>query len=149
MSLNELLLNQVKPWCNLRINNLVTDGYSINESSVVGLTGGSNPANAQGNHQYVLSGFTGGANLTLGSVSPDGQVLDFVVGATMAGACTIVAGGGILNGTILGNTGNKVYISATQIVVGTTAKIGDKFQLRSANSFWSVNGIVQAGSAYT
>ena len=152
MSLNELLLNQVKPWCNLRINNLVEDGYPVPVSSTVGLTGGSNPFNSQGNHQYELGGFTGGGTLTLGSVNPDGQVLDFLVVQAMAGACTIACGSGLVNGNILGVSGGvigKNYSGATNVVVGTTASVGDKFQLRSGNSLWGVNGIVKLASAYT
>jgi hypothetical protein len=152
MSLNELLENQVKPWLNIRVENLVVDGYAISVSSVFGLTGGSNPVNSQGGHQYELSGFTGGATLTLGSVVPDGQVLTFVVDAVMVGACTISAGSGIISGNFVGSTGsgvNKNYSSASNLVVGTTASVGDFFQLRSANGLWLVYGVVKLCSAYT
>lgn len=152
MSLNELLLNQVKPWCNIRVNHTVEDAYPVAVSATTGLTGGSNPYNAQTNHQYELSGFTGGGTLTLGSVSPDGQFLDFVVSGTMAGAATVAAGSGIISGNILGVSGGvigKNYSSASNVVVGTTASVGDKFQLRSANGLWCVSGIVKLASAYT
>lgn len=152
MSLNELLLDTVKPWCNIRVNNISVDGYPIPLSGATGLTGGHNSRVSQGGHQYGLSGFTGGATVTLGSVAGDGQVLDFVVDGPMVGACTLSAGSGIVNGNILGLSGGvlgKSYTSASNVVVGTTASVGDYFEMRSANNIWSVNGIVRLASAYT
>jgi hypothetical protein len=151
MSLNELLLDQRKPWLNVRLENLVVDGYAVSISGATGLTGGSSSGISQQDHQYNLSGFTGGATLTLGSASPDGQVLVFVVGSTMAGACTIAgATTGLMNGNILGQSGaSKNYSGANSVVVGTSASVGDTFQLKSVNNKWSVSGIVSLASSYT
>lgn len=163
MSISELLLNEHKPWLNIRVNNTTVDGVLsggvMYPSTVISATGPTNLGINSSGGIFALPRATANIVITLPPPTIGGLTFKFILSATPDGTHTITITSssttGTLNGFwITGATAVNSFNGATNIILGATtanARIGDYCDVYSTGNQWYVrassNGSASAWSS--
>lgn len=134
MSLNQLILNKVKPWLNIRVNDVVVD---TTISTGYGATTHNNGSLAYAAHSIVGAGSTNtvSLNYVYQKVNTSGGTASIVLPAGTTGQVLIIS---------LNVAGNDCTIPAAQLagsLTYTLSNVGESVSLiYNADAGWSVTG---------
>lgn len=153
-----IALNAVSP-----ANNLVytipdvgsNSFFQLSNSRTAGISASTVLNSAGSGYLYYINSSASSVAITLPAVGQTGMNFEFIVAGSLSNAVTIGAGSAIIQGTLVGQTGTGgvgegSYLNGvSNVIIGTTAKLGDRHRFRSNSVKWFYEGVSGLTSSIT